>query len=106
MQHGRGAEARRADRIHVTLTKDLRQALSYLARLTYHMRNLAVRKLSSKQGLKQKRSKEIRIMVGRVNPKNNPKGKRKDMVLSKQLQLYDLVQYPMKLCCDFMIMNN
>ena len=41
MQHGRGAEARRADRIHVTLTKDLRQALSYLARLTYHSMNEA-----------------------------------------------------------------
>ena len=37
MRHGRGAEARRADRIHVTLTKDLRQALSYLTRLTYHL---------------------------------------------------------------------
>ena len=35
MRHGRGAEARRAGRIHVTLTKDMRQALSYLARLTY-----------------------------------------------------------------------
>ena len=35
MRHGRGAEARRAGRIHVTLAKDMRQALSYLARLTY-----------------------------------------------------------------------
>ena len=30
------AVARRADRIHVTLAKDLRQALSYLTRLTYY----------------------------------------------------------------------
>ena len=30
------AEARRADRIHVTLTKDLRQTRSYLTRLTTH----------------------------------------------------------------------
>ena len=31
LQHGR------ADRIHVTLAKDLRQALSYLTRLTYYL---------------------------------------------------------------------
>ena len=28
MRHGRGAEVRRAGRIHVTLAKDVRQALS------------------------------------------------------------------------------
>ena len=36
MQRGRGADARRAGRIHVTLTKDLRQTRSRLARLTTH----------------------------------------------------------------------
>jgi hypothetical protein len=36
MRRGRGADARRAGRIHVTLTKDLRQTRSCLARLTTH----------------------------------------------------------------------
>jgi hypothetical protein len=36
MRRGRGADARRAGRIHVTLTKDLRQMRSCLAHLTTH----------------------------------------------------------------------
>ena len=34
MRHGRGAEASRVNRIHVTLTIDLCQMRSYLTRLT------------------------------------------------------------------------
>ena len=41
MRHGRGAEASRVNRIHVTLTIDLCQTRSYLARLTTLSSSLA-----------------------------------------------------------------
>ncbi|KAM6492300.1 hypothetical protein JOM56_012024 [Amanita muscaria] len=54
MRPGRGVEARRAGRIHVTLAKDLRQTLSCLARLTKH-RSLRVNRQEKGMNRKRKR---------------------------------------------------